>query len=569
MEKRAIVLSLLCAGFGLACQSTRPTAPQPVAASPASPAVSRSGQNLAAKVNQFVVAELDADLSSLPDSERQTLDLLIEASKLLDPIFDRQAYRGSPELRARLAAATGPQAEARLQYFDIMRGPWDRQDHHAPFAIDRPRPPGAGYYPEDITADELRAYVRAHPEQKAALYSLFTVVHREAERLVAEPYHVAYRQWLEPAAAKLEEAAETTENESLTRFLESRAEAFRTSDYYESDKAWMDLDSRVEITIGPYETYEDKLLGLKAAFESFVTVSDPEASRRLRHFKDLLPDMEQNLPVPDQVKTVRGRESPIRVVDLVFSSGDARKSVQTIAFNLPNDERVRKEKGAKKVLLRNLIETKFDEILKPIGQRILDPSRTEDLDATAFFNQVLFHELSHSLGPAFTRVDGERQEVRLALGSSYSPIEECKADVMGAYNVLYMIERGEFPEDFEQPFLISYFAGLFRSIRFGVAEAHGKGAAIQLNRFLAEGAARIEDDRFSVDTERLEVAIEKLTRDLVLLQHDGDKAGVDALLDQMGRITPPLQFALDRLSDVPVDIRPVYPLAGETPPAPL
>jgi hypothetical protein len=558
--------ALVFVALAMGCKSKPSPAPGPAPEAPTSTDRAPTTPDLATKVQQFAVAELSADVSDLPPSERRTLDLLIDASKLLDPVFDRQAYAGNPELARRLSADATPEGRARYVYFRIMRGPWDRQDHHAPFAVESARPPGAGFYPEDLTAEAFRAYVSAHPDQKPQLESLFTLVRRDGEALTAVPYSEAFRAWLAPAAAKLEEAASTTQNESLARFLRSRAAAFGSDDYYESDKDWMDLDSRVEVTIGPYETYEDKLLGLKASFESFVTVSDPAASARLAKYKRLLPDMERNLPVPDEVKTVRGRESPIRVVDLVFTSGDARKSVQTIAFNLPNDERVRKEKGAKKVLLRNLIETKFDAILEPIGRAVLIESQAEALDAEAFFTQVLFHELSHSLGPAFTEVDGEPKEVRMALGASYSPIEECKADVMGAYNVLYMIEREEMPAEFERPFLTSYFAGLFRSVRFGVAEAHGKGAAVQINRYLADGAARFdaETGRFEVVHDQLKRSIQGLTRDLVMLQHRGDKAGVERLLAEQGVVSPPMRHALERLDSVPVDIRPIYPLAGET-----
>jgi len=521
---------------------------------------------LAHRLAQFAPAVITADIDDLPASERKALDLIIEAARELDPIFDQQAWTGNYVLERRLERREDGAGKLRLQYFRIMRGPWDRQNEHEPFAVTTERPPGAGYYPEDLTADEFRSYVKKHPSQKDALESLFTMVKREGNQLIAIPYSEHFERWLEPAAEKLEAAAAATRNASLATFLRARAEAFRTDDYYASDKAWMDLDSRVEVTIGPYETYEDQLLGLKAAFEAFVTVSDPAASRRLAKYKSLLPAMEANLPVPDSVKTKRGSESPIRVVDLVFSSGDARKSVQTIAFNLPNDERVRKEKGAKKVLLRNLIETKFEKILKPIGEQILVEAQASKLRGRAFFNQVLFHELSHSLGPAFTEVDGERREVRFALGSSYSPIEECKADVMGAYNVLFMIDRGELPKTFREPFLLTYFAGLFRSIRFGVTEAHGRGAAIQINRFIAEEAATFDDEseRFTVDIDQLERSIRGLTKDLIMLQHEGDKDGVDDLIASRGELTPPVRAALAKTRKVPVDIRPLYPLAGES-----
>ena len=545
----------------VACRESRPaarTTPPPTAAKAPPPA-------LQAKIDQFVPVRLFADIGHLPGSEQRALVAIIDASRLLEPVFDRQAYANNPELRQSLARDTSPEGRARAEYFGIMRGPWDRQDDHAPFAIDEPRPPGAGFYPENLTRAEFEAYLDTHPDEREALTSLFTVVRRRGNDLVAIPYSEAYAEWLVPAAAKLREAASYTQNASLARFLNQRADALLADDYYESDKSWMDLDSPVEVTIGPYETYEDSLMGLKASFESFVTVADPEASRKLARLKALLPAMEDNLPVPDAMKTVRGAESPIRVVDLVFSAGDARKSVQTIAFNLPNDERVRKEKGAKKVLLRNLIMTKFDEIMRPIGERILDPSQVQHLSSDAFFNQTLFHELSHSLGPAFTTKNGKKVEVRLALGASYSPLEEAKADVMGAYNILYMIERGDMPESMRDKLLVSYFAGLFRSVRFGVSEAHGLGAALQINRYLEEGAATFDPSagRFTVHPAKLEQSIEQLVHDIVVLQHTGDAAAVQRLFQRYGKVTPSMQAALASVDDVPVDVRPIYPLAGE------
>ena len=526
---------------------------------------------LKTRADRFVPVKITADLSGLPESEKATLELLIEASRELDPIFDRQAWAQNPAFfaaldeRAKASGAGAAQLEAARAYARIMRGPWDRQDHFSPFAVAGERPPGAGFYPEDLSDADFKAYLEAHEDQRAALEGLFTVVRRKGEGLEAVPYSKAYGAWLGPAATKLNLAAKRTTNESLKSFLELRAEAFQNDDYYASDRAWMDLDSRVEITIGPYEVYEDELAGLKASFESFVTVADTEASAKLAGYKDRLPAMEKNLPIPEEIKTVRGAESPIRVVDLVFASGEARKSVQTIAFNLPNDERVRKEKGAKKVMLRNVIKVKFERIMRPIAEQILDEGQLGSLSADAFFDETLFHELSHSLGPAFTTRNGEKVEVRVALGSSYAALEEGKADVMGAYNVLYMIDEGEFPAEYRKQLLISYFAGLFRSVRFGVAEAHGKGAAFQINRFLEEGAATFDPEnvRFKVDIAKLEASIDALVRDICVMQHEGDPKKVKAFLARYGVVSPPMKKALAKVEAVPVDVRPSYPLAGE------
>jgi hypothetical protein len=523
---------------------------------------------LRAKLAQFVPAVITADVSTLPPSEKKALDATIAAARLLDPVFDRQTWAGNPPLRARLAEDTTEHGKLLLAYFDLMRGPWDHQDHFKPFAVDRPHPPGAGFYPEDLTADAFKAYVVAHPDWKDGLESLTTVVVRDSEQLKAVPYSKAYAEWLKPAAAHLLEAAAATQNRSLAKFLTSRAAAFGTDEYRQSDKDWMDLDSRVEPTIGPYETYDDDLLGQKASFEAYVTVSDPGASAKLARYKRLLPDMEKNLPIPEGAHGKRGGDSPIRVVDLVFTSGEARASVQTIAFNLPNDEVVRKEKGAKKVLLRNLIETKFDRIMRPLAERLLDPSQLGLLSSESFFDETLFHELSHSLGPAF--VKDTKVEVRASLESSYSAIEECKADVMGAYNILYLIKRGDLPKDLHDKLLVSYFAGLFRSTRFGVAEAHGQGAALQINRFLEEGAARFDPatKRYKVDLPKLEAAIGRLVHDLCVLQWNGDKAGADALLAKYGVMTDSMTAAMGGLDGIPVDVKPIYPVAGESAPSP-
>jgi hypothetical protein len=543
-----------------------PPPPPPAASAPTPPPAPPPDDGpLRAKLAEFVPAVLTADVSTLPEGERRALDRMIAAAKLLEPIFDRQAWAGNPALRAKLTQDTSEHGRLVLAYFDVMRGPWDRQDHFKPFAIEVPHPSGAGFYPPDLTADAFKAYVVAHPDQKDGLESLTTVVVRDADRLKAIPYSKEYAEWLQPAAALLLEAAQTTQNKSLVKFLASRAAAFNSDEYRQSDKDWMDLDSRVEPTIGPYETYDDDLLGLKASFEAFVTVTDPAASMKLARYKKLLPDMERNLPIPAGAHGKRGGDSPIRVVDLVFASGEARSSVQTIAFNLPNDEVVRKEKGAKKVLLRNLIETKFDRILRPLAERVLGASQLALLSPEAFFDETLFHELSHSLGPAFVRGTKDR-EVRVALGSSFAAIEECKADTMGAYNILYLVQRGELPRDLHDKLLASYFAGLFRSVRFGVAEAHGQGAAVQINRYLEEGAARYDaaNKRYEVDLAKLEASIGKLVRDLCDLEWAGEKARADAFLAKYGVMSEALVAATAGMDGIPVDIRPIYPLGGES-----
>ncbi|MGH9363208.1 MAG: dipeptidyl-peptidase 3 family protein, partial [Thermoanaerobaculia bacterium] len=342
--------------------------------------------------------------------------------------------------------------------------------------------------PEDLAKEQFEAWVEAHPEDREAFLSTVTVIRRQGDRLVAVPYSREYAEWLEPAAGLLRQASAATDNASLKKFLALRADAFGSDDYLASDMAWMDVDAPVEVTIGPYETYEDGLFGYKAAFESFATVDVPAESAKLQGYKQRLPWLEGNLPIPEAQKNrSRGTESPIRVVDLVFAAGEARSGVQTLAFNLPNDERVREAKGSKKVMLRNAIRAKYERILVPIARRVLVPEQVGDVTFDAFFDEILHHELSHGLGPGSITVGGRKTEVRHELKELYDTLEEAKADVMGVYNILALIEQGEMPAALRRALEPTYVAGLFRSARFGVTEAHGQGVTAQFNYLLEQG----------------------------------------------------------------------------------
>merc|ERR1711892_1142791 len=517
------------------------------------------------KIAEFAPVTVTTDVTGLTETEKKVLDLLIKAAEYMNPIFNRQMFRWYKETREKLKQDGSELAKVQLEFFDIMRGPWDRQEEEKPFAVEYERPLGAGNYPINITKAAFESYVANHPEEKDNLENLVTIVLQKGDKMVANNYSYFFQDYLRPAHSHMIAAATLTENQSLKTFLRSRAEAFLSNGYFQSDKDWMDLDSRIEITIGPYETYEDKLMALKASFESFVTVTDPEESEKLSKYKSLLPEMEQNLPITQEMKTERGSESPIRVVDLVYASGDARKAVQTLAFNLPNDERVRKEKGAKKVMLKNNIISKFNKILEPIANKLMKPKQLSYLDQEAFFNNVLFHELSHSLGPAFVGNDESKGEIRAALGASYSGLEEGKADVMGVYNILFMVQKGELPEDFANKALFTYIAGLFRSIRFGVAEAHGKGAAMQLNTYLKEGSVVFlpESGKYQVNFKMLEESIKNLVKSICTWQHNGDKKVVDDMFEEFAKLDENTLASLELLKDIAVDIRPCYPLAGE------
>lgn len=513
------------------------------------------------RIAQFVPTPFSADLSALTAEDRKVLGKLVEAGKLMNEIFLRQAWTGNPAMRAELKALTGPQSAAAREYFDINYGPWDRLAERQPFLGSKTRPAGAGYYPEDLTKQDFEAWIAKHPGDKEKLTSTFTVIRRGKDGgLVTVPYSQEYAEWLKPAAKLLREAAAITGNASLKKFLELRAAAFESDDYYASDVAWMDLDAPVEVTIGPYETYEDDLFGYKAAFEAYVTVNLPKESAALALYKERLPWLERNLPIPDADKNLnRGTESPIRVVDLVYGGGEAQAGVQTAAFNLPNDERVREAKGSKKVLLRNTMKAKYDKILIPIAGLVLDPAQVKDVSFDAYLNETLHHELSHGLGPGTITVDGRKTEVRLELKELYATLEEAKADVMGVYNILALIERGDMPAALRKSLEPTYVAGLFRAARFGVDEAHGQGVVSQFNYLMAKGALQLNaQGQVHAVSEKFPAGIRDLLHDMLELQARGDYEGTKKFLDTYGKPSQALRDAIGKLAAVPVDIRPRY-----------
>lgn len=512
---------------------------------------------------KLATIRMNPDTSFLTAEERQVVNLLNQAGNLMSEVYLRQLFELNPEVRAQIAAFDHPQRPLLLEKFDAFFGPWDPIEEDKPFFGNTPRPDGAGFYPADLTKAELNAYLAANPGEREALLSPYTVVRRQGDRLVAIPYREAYRQWLEPAAQLLEQAAAITTNASLKRFLTLRAQSFRTDDYYQSELAWMDLEKTpIEVAIGPYEVYDDRLFGRKTAFEAFVTLRDPDESRALDVYKGYLRDMEANLPVPDRFKNFqRGFESPLVVADQVHGGGDNVPGVQTIAFNLPNDERVREAKGAKKVILQNVLGAKYDRILRPMAPLIFVPADAANVTQRYMFMETLFHELSHSLGPGTITVNRRKTTVDAELKELHTGVEEAKADVMGAWNVMYMMDRGVVPKAEREQIRATYVAGLFRAMRFGTNSAHGRGAAMQYG-YLRDKSALVWDEgaqRFRVDSTRIDGAIRDLVADIVRLQATGDYAGTKALMERWAELDPQASQVIASMSAIPVDIRPVYP----------
>lgn len=529
------------------------------ACTPAEEAAS-DGYDMAASMATIADVPMEVDTSYLTPEEKQVVGKLIEASALMSEIYLRQRGPDLPAMREEIAASGDA---ALLTMFDRNFGPWDEGADLHPFYGDTPMPEGAGFYPADLTREEFDAYLAANPDQRDDLMSAYTVVKREGDGFIAVPYSVEYKQWLEPAAALLREASEITTNPSLKRFLALRAEAFLSDDYFESEMAWMDLTGTpIEVAIGPYEVYTDRLYGTKTAFESFVTLRNPEESAALDRYVGYLRDMEQNLPIEDQYKNfARGFESPLSVADQIQGGGDNVPGIQTIAFNLPNDERVREAKGAKKVILRNVLGAKFDMILKPIGDLVLAADQAALVSRRYMERFTLFHELSHSLGPGSITIDGRATTVDAELREQHTALEESKADVMGMYNLLYMMERGELPVAEKEELFATYLAGIFRSVRFGIEEAHGKGNAVQYGYLLAHGAFAFDEagDHYVIDPAKMETGLRALLTEQLMLQALGDYAGTQAFFERHAHLDEHAEAVIARMNAIPVDIRPLYP----------
>lgn len=516
--------------------------------------------DMRAKVARFAPVELGFDEALLDDDRKVVVAKLVEASRLLDEIFLLQVWRDNPAYAEQVARAEGPGMDAAREYYEIMYGPWDRLEDDQPYLMAGPKPPGAGYYPPGVSKGQIEAWLEEHPDLREAFTSYYTIIVRARDgELRAVPYSEAYAARLGEAATLLREAAEHADNESLATFLRSRANAFETNDYLASEVAWMNLEGNlVEPTIGPYEVYEDALMGWKAAFESFVTIKDPAASAELETLVSHLPDLEAALPMDERYRDLdRSFASPLSVVDVVYTAGDTRAGVQTLAFNLPNDPRVSREHGTKKVMLRNVIDAKFEKILVPIGERVLEPSLVDELEARAFTTSVVMHELAHGLGPR--TVHGTEDAVSTVLGPSYSAIEEAKADVIGVLSLVELVGEGVYSTGFERQVYVSSVASLFRCVRFGTGEAHGKACAVQMNALLDAGALAVDGDgRFGIDFGTIHAAYRDLATRLLTLEATGDAEGAATLLEEMGSLPPAGAAALERLEDVPVDIRPIY-----------
>jgi hypothetical protein len=520
---------------------------------------------LEAMASRFARVEVGADLSRLPDNERRALAKIVEAARVMDALYLRQVWAGNEAVLLDLVKDRTPLGQARLHYFLVNKGPWSRLDHDAPFIPGVPaKPESANFYPADAAKADVEAWLKTRSEQeRAEATGFFTTIRRAPggdRPFTVVPYNLEYQGELALAADLLRQAAELTTQPTLKRYLTTRAAAFISNDYYDSDVAWMELDASVEPTIGPYEVYEDEWFNYKAAFEAFITIRDDAETAKLVRLGSELQDIEDHLPIDPKYRNPKlGALAPIRVVNEIFASGDGNRGVQTAAFNLPNDERVIREKGSKRVMLKNVQEAKFKLVLTPISKVALPTALQPDVAFDAFFTHILMHELMHGLGPHNISVGGRATTVRQEFKEAYSAIEEAKADISGLFALQYLVDKGVLDKRLEQTMYTTFLASTFRSIRFGINEAHGRGVAVQLNFLMDAGAVTVNGDgTFSVVPGKIKDAVKTLTGHIMTMQAEGSYAKANDLLKRLGVVRPRFQRVLDRLQSVPVDIEPVF-----------
>jgi hypothetical protein len=528
---------------------------------------------------RYAPVSLTADTSQLSKGDKAAIVKLIEAAKLVDVLQLRQRWSGNEALWSALKKDKSALGKARLDYFWLNKGPWSILDNNASFMpaayagikIPAHKPEGGNFYPEGATKAAMETWMNALPaKEKEEAQWFFTTIRTGADgKVKSVKYADEYKTELAQLATLLRQAAALTDNASLKKFLTLRADAFQSNDYLPSDFAWMDLDSPVDITIGPYETYNDELFGYKAAFEAYVSIRDQKETEKLDFFAKHMQELEDNLPLDKQYRNPKvGALAPMVVVNQVYGAGDGNMGVQTAAYNLPNDERIISERGSKRVMLKNIQEAKFKSTLTPITKLVLRPEAQKDLDFDSFFTHILAHEITHGLGPHITNKDGKASTPRQDLKDTYATIEEAKADVTGLWALTYMMERGQLKDTLGQGELAerkmynTFLASAFRTLHFGLTDSHARGMAIQVNYLLDKGAfVSHGDGTFSVDFKKIKQAVIDLDREFLTIEATGDYARAKDMMTKYVVIRPDVQKALDKMKSVPNDIRPTFTTA--------
>src|SRR6202158_1079468 len=518
--------------------------------------------DLAVQLAKFKPVLMPLDPSQLTLRERQLVGKLVEACQYLESIYWRQSDPEGLKLYHALAGSTSPRDVQLRRYLRINGSRFDLIRNDAPFVGTSPWPPGRNIFPEDLTKEEFDRYVMAHPDQKAALYDPFTVVRRKGAALEAIPSHVAFREWLAPAVKALRQAADLSDDPAFAKFLRMRADALLSDNYFDSDIAWVSLENpKFDVIFSPYETYLDDLLGVKTSYGAAILIRNDEESRKLDVFQKYVPDIQDALPLAAEDRpSKRGHLSPMEVMDTPYRAGDLRHGYQAVADNLPNDPRIHEQKGSKKIFFKNFMDARVNYVILPVAKLLLRPDQAALASAEGYLATTMMHEISHGLGPAFAHTSAGQRDVGEAIGPSYSALEEAKADIVGLYGLKWLVDRGDLPKVKLRGYYASEVAGIFRTVRFGLAEAHGRAEIMEFNFYAERGviARDAASGRYVIDLDHMPEAVAALAKELLEQEATGDRARVEAWFAKYGSAPPELTKALEAASDVPVDVDPIF-----------
>jgi hypothetical protein len=526
---------------------------------------SQVAPDIAQRVARFQKVEMPFTYAGMSARERRVVDEMIAACRDLENVFWRQNDPANVALYNSLANATDPKLRDARRYLWINGSRYDLLNHNEPFIGSEPMPPGRSLLPKGLSRDEIEAYVKAHPKEKKAIYDERTVVEiasRNPLRLKTTPYHVKYKQWLVPAARHLRNAAAASDDKAFANYLRMRATALLTDDYYPSDLAWVRLkDPKFDLIFAPYETYLDDLLGIKTSYGASVLVRNESESAKLAVFKKYVPDIQDALPLPAEDRpSKKGLESPMEVMDAPFRAGDLRHGYQAAADNLPNDPRIHEKVGSKKIFFKNFTDARVNYVILPVAKLVMRPDQAAQASGEGYLAAVMMHEICHGLGPAFARKGGQHIDIREAIGPVYSGLEEAKADVTGMFGLKWLVDRGALPKERLEEYYASYVAGIFRTVRFGTAEAHGRAEMMEFNYLSEKGAiTHAASGRYVIDYAKMPDTIASLAKELLEIEATGDRARAEAWFNKYDKMPAELRSALDAANNVPVDIDPLIP----------
>ena len=496
----------------------------------------------------------------LTPRERSLVEKLVEASHYIEDIYWRQSDPEALSLYESLLGSTNPEDEKLRHLIFINASRFDLLDDNKPFAGSEAMPPGRGFYPQGLTREEIEAYVKAHPDKKAEIYSPYTIVRRHGDQLEGVPYHVAYKDFLEPAAKALQEAAGLSDEPQFAAFLRLRAKALLDDEYFQSDLAWLDLKNpKVDVIFAPYEVYTDGLLGVKTSYGGAVMIRNEEQSAKLAVFQKYVPEIQDALPLdPADRPSKHGLQSPMEVMDTPFRAGDLRHGYQAVADNLPNDPKIHEQKGSKKLFFKNFMDARVDYIILPVAKLVMRPDQAAKVSGEGYMAGTLMHEISHGLGPAFARTAAGKMDIREAIGPTYSGLEEAKADVVGMYGLKWLVDHGALPKNRLEEYYASYIGGIFRTMRFGTGEAHGRAEMMEFN-YLSERKAitRDQSGRYLINYTAVPGAIADLARELLQMEATGNRARAEQWFQRYDVMPASLKSSLAATSNVPVDIDPI------------